>query len=109
MPVMVVYRDNRVSPEAYAPYEAEMSARPLPPEALLHLVGFDGAEGMAVDVWQTRAAFEAYTRETINPLLAKHGIPITAPQVFEIEHTLANDVQRLFAATNTAARQLAEA
>jgi hypothetical protein len=89
MAIMVIYRATGVSREAYAPYEAEVSQQPLPKEALLHLVGLEDDEGVVVDVWEDRTAFEKFTEKTINPLLRKHGIPIVPPAVLQMAHVIA--------------------
>lgn len=101
MPIMVVYRASGVDPDAYAPYEAELQKTPVPPEALIHQVGVDGADSIVVDVWMARAPFQAWTETYIKPMLRKHGIDYVEPQVFETLALVTHDGVDAFKALET--------
>ncbi len=83
MPIMVVYSGSGVSWDAYAPYEAEVKKTQLPAEGLAHQVAFNGDDFMIVDIWQTREAFDDFTRRYVKPALARLGLPYTEPRVYE--------------------------
>lgn len=102
MAIMVVYRGDGVDAAAYAPYEADLRSWTVPPEALLHEVGFNDQGMLIVDIWTDRAAFEAWTESRIKPTLAKHGIDYAEPRVLDVDVVATSGV-RTFATLATAA------
>jgi hypothetical protein len=45
------------------------------PGSLVHVVGAHEGGVRVVDVWESAAVFEAFMRERVVPLAAKHGLP----------------------------------
>jgi hypothetical protein len=89
MPIMAIYRAPGITREVYGAYEAEVSQRGAPKGGLLHMVGYDDAGLVVVDVWKTRADFEAATDARINAMLAAHNLPVAPPEIAEITGILA--------------------
>lgn len=107
MPIMVVYRATGTDMAAYAPYEAELQRTPVPPEALLHQVGRDGADSIVIDIWTSRLPFEAWTESYIKPTLARHGIAYVEPQVFDVVALATHDGVDVFKSMATRIREAA--
>jgi hypothetical protein len=105
MPIMVVYDGRGVSREQYAPYEAEIQSSSVPPEGLLHQVGFDESGGLVVDIWSNREAFELWTETRIKPTLRKHGIAYVEPRVLNVDVTAAETAMAHFGRLPTARLQ----
>lgn len=85
MPIMAVYRGPGVTPDAYAPYEADIRSATVPPEALLHQVAFDDEGLLVIDIWTSREALDAWTEARIKPTLAKYGVEYAAPQILDAD------------------------
>jgi len=96
MLTMVIYRGPGVTPEDYAPYEANVRAATVPPEALLHQVAFDDEGLVVVDIWTSRTAFEAWSESFIKPSLLELGLPYVAPNVLDVEVSVARDATAHF-------------
>ena len=86
MPIMAIYRSNRVTRDQYNAFRAALPLGAAPPTALVHCLAkpVDGAH-LVVEVWETREAFEAFSRDVVNPALEKHGLPIVPPELIELD------------------------
>lgn len=103
MAIMVIYRGDGVDAASYARYEADLRSGPVPPEALLHEVGFDDEGLVVVDIWNSRPAFEAWTESRIKPTLAKYGFDYAEPRVLEVDVVATPGAARGFSLLKTLA------
>jgi hypothetical protein len=63
-------------------------AAELPAGALHHVAGSNGTGWTVVDVWESRAAFDAFLSTTLGPALGKVGLPEPKVTTFEVYNSL---------------------
>lgn len=84
MPVMAVFRSPRVNQNLYDAIMRELDFEHQPPVgALTHSCGFDDKGICVVDVWESRADFEAFVTDRLKPVFAKLGIEFVVPDIVD--------------------------
>jgi len=84
MSIMAIYRLSGLDPETFNRYRVEVPIEPIPEGAISHHVAFDEDGLVCVDIWESEAQLNAFSRDRVNPGLLRLGIPIAAPQVLEL-------------------------
>jgi hypothetical protein len=84
MAIMALFRSAHVDPALYDQIMQEIGGLEVPPAgALMHVSGFDGEGLHVVEVWESRAQFDAFLRDRIQPVLEKLDVAIAPPVVIE--------------------------
>lgn len=84
MPIMALYRSSRVDQTQYDALMQELDLEHRQPAgALTHACGFDDAGICVLDVWETRADFDAFLADRLRPAFAKLGIEFVEPQILD--------------------------
>jgi hypothetical protein len=85
MAVMVLFRSTQVDPPLYDAIMQELGFDRDPPSgALIHACGFDDDGIHVVDVWETRAEFDAFLKDRLQPVFAKLKVDVAPPVVIDI-------------------------
>ncbi len=96
MPLMVIYRSGDVDRATY-PKILSGTASELPEGAVAHFGGFGESGFCVVDIWETRAHFEAFLPK-LRGVLQGLNIPWAEPEVYDVDGVIATDTVRLYAA-----------
>src|SRR4051812_41507714 len=89
MPVMVIIRASKVTPQQYEAVRDTIGWVAAPPAgAISHAIAFTDAGAVEVNVWESRQLFETYTATRLDPVLQTLGIVLDDVQVFDT-HTVA--------------------
>lgn len=88
MAIMAVYTAQGISPQDYDAARAEISWETDPPAGgLMHLAGFDSDGILSIEVWDSRAAFDAYVRDRFGPTLNRLGHQdLPAPRILKLHN-----------------------
>lgn len=85
MPVMCVYRGLNVTPEAYDRVREAVGWEANPPAgAISHTISFGDDGAFEVNLWEDRAAYEAYSNDRLRPVLGQFGLDIGDPEIHEV-------------------------
>jgi hypothetical protein len=84
MPIMAIYRSSGVDQATFDRFRMEVPIEPYPEGAISHHVAFDGNGLLGVDVWESQAHLDAFTRDRLNPGLSRLGLTLEPPQVLEL-------------------------
>lgn len=84
MPIMALFRSQRVDQHLYDAIMQELDLEQAPPTgALTHSCGFDDRGICVVDVWETRKDFEVFVADRLKPTFAKLNIEFVAPEIID--------------------------
>jgi hypothetical protein len=89
MPVMCIFRVRDVTATDYDEIRRRVRWEETPPPGgIAHFLTFTDGGAIEYDVWETRAAFEAFHRTRMEPVLNALGIDMGHPKIIEL-HGLA--------------------
>ena len=75
MPVMVIIRASKVTPQLFEAVRDQVGWREVAPEgAISHSIAFTDAGAVEVNVWETRELFDAYVEIRLKPVMEALGI-----------------------------------
>jgi hypothetical protein len=84
MPIMALFRSNRVDQTAYDAIikELDLEAQPMQ-GAVTHACGFDENGICVCDVWESRQEFEAFLTNRLRPVFTKLNLDYEPPTILE--------------------------
>jgi hypothetical protein len=96
MPIMALFRSPRVDRTVYDAIIQELDLERQPAAgALTHACGFDAQGICVVDVWESRADFEAFMRDRLQPVFAKLNVEVEPPAILDAyAFTVTDEVDR---------------
>lgn len=84
MPVMIIIRASKVTPESYEAVRAAVGWDRVPPlGAISHSIAFTDQGAVEVNMWQDQALFDAYVETRLKPVLADMNVVLDDVQIFE--------------------------
>jgi hypothetical protein len=84
MPVMVIIRAPKVTPETFDAVREKVGWDNVPAAgAISHAIAFPDNGAVEVTVWETRKAFDAYFATRLEPVLLTLGIQLDDVEVLE--------------------------
>lgn len=85
MAVMALFRSARVDRALYDAIMQELYREQEPPAGgLSHTCGFDDSGIYVVDVWESRAQFDAFLKDRLQPVFAKLKVEVDPPVVVDV-------------------------
>ena len=86
MPIMCIYRVRDVTPAHYDAVRQKVRWEEDPPAGgIAHFLTFTDAGATEFDVWESRAAFEAFWAPRMKPALKALGIDMGEPEILELQ------------------------
>jgi hypothetical protein len=91
MPVMAIYQSDDVSADDYAAFRARLPLTAAPVGALVHAHAERGSGFITVEVWEDRAALDAFLDDVLAPAVRAMGLPLVRPEVLEVDDFIVTD------------------
>ena len=91
MPVMAIYQSEDVSADDYAAFREKLPLTAAPHGALMHAHAERGSGFVTVEVWEDRAALEAFLDDVLAPAVRAMGLPLIRPEVLEVDDFIVTD------------------
>ena len=84
MAIMALFRSPNVDKALYDAIMQELDLERRPASGgLTHACGFDASGICVVDVWESRAEFEAFLNDRLRPVFAKLKVEVDPPVVLD--------------------------
>jgi hypothetical protein len=104
MAVMALFRSNRVDRAQYDAIMRELELDQGPAAGgVIHTCGFDADGIYVLDVWESRAEFDAFLKDRLLPVFAKLKIDVEPPLVLDTYGLRVSDVADRYKLAHTAA------
>lgn len=91
MPVMAIYQSDNISADDYAAFRAKLPLTAAPVGALVHAHAERGSGFITVEVWEDRAALDAFLDDVLAPAVRAMGLPLVRPEVLEVDDFIVTD------------------
>jgi hypothetical protein len=86
MPIMCIYRVRNATPADYDAVREKVRWEEDPPAGgIAHFLSFTGDGAVEFDVWESRAAFEAFWMPRMKPALKALGIDMGEPEILDLQ------------------------
>lgn len=84
MPVMIIIRASKVTAQQYEAVKAAVGWEQVPPPGgISHSIAFTDAGAVEVNIWESKALFDAYVASRLQPVIDRLGVVLDEVEVHE--------------------------